>query len=256
MEFLGKKFKNKFKAVGDVLCLAGDICACGVKEDFDNFLEFLRYICPKYKYVLHVAGNHEYYTAGTKTINKANTMEGLDATFKKITKTIPNYIYLNCDVVTLTIGNRPYTFIGATLWADIKPADYKVVQQNMNDYNYIYVWRDKSARKITPEDVVQLHKKHVNFIAKACKATEKQSNVILITHHKPVADTPEKQRNVLTQAYETDITTKLSPSVKIAIHGHNHKHYNRLINGTKYVSNPCGYPFQRTGFAKDLTIKI
>ncbi len=65
IEFLGiERVRHLFKITNaDVLVLAGDICSIADRE-FDNlkFLDFLKYVCPKYKYVLHVAGNHEYYT--------------------------------------------------------------------------------------------------------------------------------------------------------------------------------------------------
>ena len=259
MEFLEKNYKNKFNFAGDILCLAGDICACGVKQDFDNFIEFLHYICPKYKYVIHVAGNHEYYTAGAKNITKNQTIEGIDLSFKKISETIKNYIYLNCEIITLQINKKPYTFIGATLWSKIKPSDYENVEKNMNDYVAIYVWKNNKPQKFTVQDMQRLHKKHAAFISKACKITNKQDvkhPTILITHHKPIEDTPDEKRDILTQAYETDITKLITPNIKLAIHGHTHQHYNKIIDGTRYVSNPYGYPFQRTGFQKNLTIKI
>lgn len=256
LEFRGNKFTNIIKMKTDILCLAGDICACGNKEDFSYFMNFLKFICPQYKYVIHVAGNHEYYTAGEKKITKWHTMQGVNARLKSIEKIISNYIYLDCQAVTLTINARPYVFIGATLWAHVDKKNYEDIQNRMNDYAYIYQWKNNKAVRLTVQEMQKIHHRHIEFLASAINKF-KGLPCIVITHHKPVGDTVDK--DVLTQAYETDITPIIGmrgSTVKYAIHGHTHKHYNKSINGIRYLSNPKGYVGQHTKFIDNVSIKI
>ena len=103
--------------------------------------------------------------------------------------------------------------------------------------------------------MVKLHKKHVNYIK---KSLEKYKNhiCVLLTHHKPISDT--KNKDVLTQAYETDITKIISKysNVRYAIHGHTHKSYDKIIDNVRYLSNPKGYIGQHTKFNDKIIIKI
>ncbi len=256
LEFRGKNFTNIIKMKTDILCLAGDICACGNKDDFNIFMTFLKYVCPNFKYVIHVAGNHEYYTAGETKLTKWHTMQGINARLKSIEKVIPNYIYLDCQAVILNVNSKPYVFIGATLWAKVNKKDYGEVQKRMNDYRFIYQWKDGKVAPLTIQDMQRIHTKHVKFLEAAIIKFNKMP-CIVVTHHKPVEDSTSK--DVLTQAYETDLTAIIGmrgSAVKYAIHGHTHIHYSKLINGVRYLSNPKGYVGQHTKYVDDICVKI
>lgn len=240
----------------NVLILAGDICAINVKDDYEKFIALLKYYCPKYNYIIHVAGNHEYYTT-VKPVKKSDCMDAVNRKFKALNKDFPNYIYLNCDAVTLNINNKPYIFIGATLWTKIQPSDWSYVEQSMNDYSCIFLNRGDKIITFNVADMQKLHSKHKLFIKKAVdRATVLKIPTIVITHHKPIEDTPECNKNKLTQAYESDITTLFKPPVKLSIHGHTHTHFLKKIHGITYASNPLGYNYQRCGFKSDLSITI
>lgn len=254
LEFLGRKFTNIIKMDADVLCLAGDICACGNREDFAIFVDYIKYLSPKFMYIIHVAGNHEYYTAGERNITKWNTMGEINKRLKSISKLVPNYIYLNCEAAVLTIRSKKYVFIGATLWAKVDPQYYSIVEERMNDYSYIYQWKDGKIVKYTVPEMQKLFHKHVKFLSTAIKKF-KGYPCIVITHHKPIADTIEK--DALTQAYETDITDVInSGTVRAAFHGHTHKPYNKILNRIHYISNPKGYKGQHTHYNDSLVVKI
>jgi predicted phosphohydrolase len=247
---------NIFKPNADVLCLAGDICACGTKEDFAKFIAFLKWVTPQYKYVIHVAGNHEYYTVGETKITIWNTMQEINKRFKRLSTIFKNYIFLNNEVVVLTIGGKKYGFIGTVLWADVNPKDYKELSEYINDYHNIYVAKSGKPVKFTIQDMTSMFKKNRLFLAKAVEMTKKtRIPYVLITHHKPIADT--KDRDIFTQAYEVNVAPMLKQSrIKLAIHGHTHKHYNRTLYGIQFVSNPKGYVKQQTFFEEALYIEI
>lgn len=256
LEFRGDKIRNLFKVTGDVLCLAGDICVCATKKDFAVFLEFLNHICPRYKYVIHVAGNHEYYTAGEKLITEWHTFNAVNRRLKQISKTIPNYIFLNGESVVLTIDSKKYCFIGATLWTKIDRIYYQSVQTYMNDYKHIYTCTQKGEiKKFTIDDMHRVHLRHKNAILKAVKE-HLNMPCILVTHHKPLV-TNVANNDILAQAYAVNLAQYLkNSSVKLAIHGHTHEHFDKIIEGIRYVSNPKGYVKQHTKFNESLSIEI
>lgn len=254
LEFIGRKFTHIIKMNADVLCLAGDICACGNKNDFAIFVDYIKYLSPKYKYIIHVAGNHEYYTAGEKIITKWHTMGEINKRLKELNNIIPNYIFLNCEAVTLTINSKKYVFIGATLWAKVQKKDYDFIKNRMNDYSYIYQWKNGNPVKFSVLEMQKLFTKHMRFLNNAIKKFKKYP-CIIITHHKPIADT--KDGDMLTQAYESDLRDIISSgSVKYAFHGHTHKHYNKTIDSVKHISNPKGYKGQKTNYIDNLIVHV
>jgi predicted phosphodiesterase len=253
-----RDFKKIIKPSAPILCMAGDICACGNLRDFEIFKSFLTYITPKFLYVLHVSGNHEYYTSGSSQIGMRNTIQMIDKEFKKLNKEFPNYIYLNCSVFEISVNGEKCGIIGASLWSEIAPTNYSIVQKNMNDYNNIYIMeRTGKHRLFNVEDMQTLHKKHKNFIKKAVASFSKSSvPYLLITHHKPVGDTPENEKSIYTEAYETDITNIIKAPIKVCVHGHTHVKYDKTIKGIRYVSNPKGYIGQKTKFDDTFTINL
>jgi predicted phosphodiesterase len=240
----------------DVLVLAGDICAISTPEDFNKFKLLLQYYGPKYKYIIHVAGNHEFYFTG----NSPTTLDCMDAIhrkFKALNKLFPNYLYLNCDSVTVSINNKPYSFIGATLWTKIKKEDWNFVEGSMNDYNHIFLNRNGKVVKLTVEEMQKLHMKHRLFIKKAIEHSASMGiPTVVVTHHKSRADTPPNKITRLTQAYETDISPFYKFPVQLVIWGHTHVHFLGKENNVIYASNPKGYPSQHCGFKSDIGIEI
>lgn len=251
-DIIPKLFKN-IKA--DVLVLAGDICAMADEDNFRKFVALIAYHHMKYKYIFHVAGNHEYYSDSGKTPN--DCMDAVNRKLKAMNKQFPNYIYLNCDVVTVSINQKPYTFIGATLWTKVEKSQWEFAQSSMNDYEHIFVNRNQDVRKFTIEDMQKLHTKHKLFLKKAIEKTNEQNMpVIVITHHKSISDTPQNRRTQYTQMYETDISSLFKTNVKVVIWGHTHKHYMRVDGNITFASNPKGYPSQHCGFRSDLGISV
>jgi predicted phosphodiesterase len=246
----------------DILVLAGDICTVASKQQFDKFLTLLNYYKTRYKYILHVAGNHEYYVDPTDapvvTINEC--MKAVDTKFKYIMKNIPNYIYLNCTDITLEINKKLYRFIGATLWTKVQKKNQEEIQNSMNDYDCIYI-NDKNGKinKYTVQDMQRIHAKHLSFIKKAiAQASVFDVPVILITHHKTLIepDTMKQRDPVIRQAYENDMSEIIKPPIKVVIWGHTHEHCYKKIKGITYTSNPKGYPSQHTLFDADLGVKV
>jgi predicted MPP superfamily phosphohydrolase len=254
LEFRGENFKKLIKPSAPILFLLGDISACGMPIPWETYKNFIRYISPKYKYIFHVPGNHEYYTTN-KNITPADTISGIDNKIKNFAKTTSNLYFLNNNVVRLSIDNKKYVFVGTTLWTNVRKNDYKFIQSNMNDYCNIHVNNEldnskgaKLTRKFNVCDMNKLHIKSVNYVLNIIKKNKSDENIILLTHHKPIR-TIDIEKNRISQAYETDLSDIIIKTpVKLACYGHTHVKFDKIINGVRCFSNPKGYPNQRTDF--------
>ena len=248
LEFREINFTNLIIPSAPILCLLGDICACGTIKDFNIFKKFIEYISKKFMYVIHVPGNHEYYTMGNNNIKISDTIPGIDKKIKVFFKQFKNVFFLNNNNITVKLNNKKYVFIGSTLWSNINKSDRKEVQGLMNDYSYIYM-PDKNTpngvRKYNIDDMSIIHKSSVRYIKKNIDNIKSGETCILLTHHKPVRDKPLSDK--LSQAYETDLSgIIIKKPVKLAAHGHTHVKYDKVVNGVRVVSNPKGYINQKT----------
>lgn len=270
LEFRGTNFQKIIKPSAPILFLLGDICACGTERDFKIFQEFIKFIAPQFTYIFHVPGNHEYYTVGNKNITYKDTLPGVDSKIRKFLKNFKNVFFLNNDTVKLKIGSKTYVFIGATFWTGVKTEDRKEVGSLMNDYVYLYMpnpkpknltatqkneW--KSVRKYNIEDMSKYHVKAVKYFMKEIKKIKSNEIGILLTHHKPYRTANIKDK--LSQAYETDILgTVIKPPNNIRLWGYGHTHVadDRMVAEVRVVSNPKGYPSQRTKFKEDFVVTV
>jgi len=232
--------KNKNNA--DILCLLGDICVCGIEEDWIKYMAFINNLSTIYKHIILITGNHEYYTIGSEN---RQTITDINAKIKNFVAQYNNVHFLLNESVTLEINKTKATFIGSTLWSYIKPEHYDYIQSQMNDYNSIYT----SNKKFTVLDMSTLHNEAVRFIESELKnLCTSKNNIILLTHHKPYSDTIID--NILTHAYESDLQVikDYSSIITFAAHGHTHKQVDKVINGVRMISMPKGYPNEKTNY--------
>ena len=266
LEFRKNKFKNLIKPSAPIICLLGDICACSIEEDWDTYKSFIKHIASQFKYVIHVPGNHEYYSTG-KNIDINNTIPKIDSKIRQFIKTFDNVYYLNNNTIRLTFDNNVYVFIGTTLWTDVDPVNRKYIGNIMNDYVNIYYPNEESKidseklnwkpyRKYNINDMIKLHIKSVIFINNELKKTKPNENVIILTHHKMYKG---DNNNVASQAYETDLfpnVIKPKENLKLIAYGHTHIKDDRIMNNIRIVSNPKGYVNQITRFDKKFTVNV
>lgn len=270
LEFVGNNFQNILKPSAPILFLLGDICACGTEPDFITYKEFMRYIAPKFKYIFHVPGNHEYYTSGNTNIMYKHTIPGVDAKIRKFLKDYSNIFYLNNNTVKIKLNLKTYVFIGATLWTGIRNNDRKKVETMMNDYTYLYVpnirpknlsetqkktW--KTIRRYNITDMSRYHENSLAYIIREIKKVKPNEIGIILTHHKPYRS--KSIEDIITQAYETDILgsiIKPPPNITLWGYGHTHVKDDTYISNVRVVSNPKGYPSQKTKYVPDYNVNV
>jgi predicted phosphodiesterase len=252
IDIIPKLLKN---VNADVLVMAGDICPVNDEESRNKFKTLLEYVCKRYKYVMHVAGNHEYYTEKNQEEIKNNTITHVNAKFKAYSKQFTNYIYMDCNTLTLLINEKPYTFIGATLWTKVNKADWPAIQDRMNDYNSIYVLNKGQISPFTVSYMQLLHTKHRNYIKKEINKPFNKIPIILITHHRPFI--PEGiHASIFDQAYTSDMSDVIKLPVVASISGHCHQYTKIEMGGIQYLTNPKGYPGQHCGYRNDAYIDL
>jgi DNA repair exonuclease SbcCD nuclease subunit len=128
----------------DVLILAGDIFVASKlnsrsdRTARNQFEDFCSNVSDQYKNVIVIAGNHEYYDGNITT-----SMFELAAAYSEFN----NIHFLENDSIVID----GVTFIGATLWTDMKkqcPNTMFAASRGMSDY---YVIKTYDNRSLTPE---------------------------------------------------------------------------------------------------------
>lgn len=238
------------KPIGDILILAGDIVPGSAPREMEKFRQFLTHYSPHYFKIIHVPGNHEYWSDDVR--RGAIPMQNINGMFSHLENEFPKYKFIPRGDIQIRCGEKKYTILCSTLWTEIPPDQQKAIKSHMHDYDMIWIKAAAGIRKLLPKDVARIHKAHLKFIVTKLSSIPRGNTVILVTHHKPTSDLG---RGV---AYETDLVGKIiGPPVKLAIHGHTHVLYDKVINGTRVVSNPKGYHGrQRTGFVQDWVIDV
>lgn len=205
----------------DVLILAGDILTVSILDQFIVNCFFTE-ISEKYKKVLFVFGNHEFY--GTK----------MQSAKDKIRKYLKKYGVIVLDDESVMIDG--IKFIGSTLWSDTSLANKPLLSRSIADYQVIY---DENI-----ESLLNIHRKSLKFI---------QNNIVsdcfVITHHAPSYKSVSVRfdGSLLNSAFYTDLEedfrqwSKIVSNVKYC-HGHMHNRSEYSIGNFDIYCNPYGYP--------------
>lgn len=237
------------------LILAGDICEL---TNYKKYIRFLESCKERYTNVFIVYGNHEFYN--TKGSKKGTA--SLKNTFEEKVKDIPGIYVLDNKCIYLYPTDKEdlvYTtpplhanndsvvkIIGSTLFSEIneKAAKY------MNDYKYIY---SSDNTLLTRQDSLDLFKTNKEFILKELDCSYK---CLLITHH--AANTQcELRKTELSSAFATDIHELYKfKNLKVAVFGHTHDSFDKVVVGIRFISNQVGYPGEDTGLKNCKTFKV
>lgn len=222
----------------DVVILAGDIDIGrrGIDWAKENFS------CP----CLYVAGNHEYYKG-----HLANTL-------KKMRSAADDRVrFLDCDEAIID-GVR---FLGATGWTDYTatgnmPLAKWDALQTMRDFRKIRT--ESNYRKTTPDDYANIST-HVKSWLSGKLLEPFDGKTVVITHHAPSTLSlmhAEMAGSHLSAAYANRWEGLMGEGLDLWLHGHSHTAVDYMIDKTRIVSNPRGYPGEWTGFDEALILEI
>lgn len=210
-----------------ILVLAGDIIKL---KSIVNYLDFFKNLNDRFKAVLYVFGNHEYY----------NFKIGKEY-FKRIEKELSGFKKIHLlSRYTKPFKINGYKFVGATLWTNNDGIYMK--KEMSNDFKKITYHYKGQYSTFSP--VFWRNEFHHDFkyLVENIKKNEK---TIVITHHAP--SIKNEDPDDLTGEYkvfyrnELDYYIKEYDNIKLWIHGHIHNKDDFIVGETRVFSNPIGY---------------
>jgi len=251
-------FHNFLEVTADILILAGD---CGNLHRPEQFENFLFEICKRYKYVIYVPGNHEFYHVKDVTGIAMKDLEErltliIDSVNSRFEGDITRLILLQRSAIC--IGDD-LLIAGCTLWTD------SVIQENDTFPSYIIkiTWEIDSEghHNITQDQYNSLHQRDLEYVENIIEyAKHHNKKLMMITHHLPtgIPFSQEERDATYSSLYYTDLERLINQENMIYwICGHIHKTFNYNVNGTQLVSNQYGKPRNKnTDFQKDFVINV
>lgn len=219
----------------DVVILAGDIDIKSRGVAWAN--EVLQ--CP----VIYVCGNHEFYGGHTeRTLRKMK-----DAAAADIHVLENESLILNQTRFLVTTAWTDYSSTG------VADAAKRVAWEWMNDFNVIRT--DTNFRRLRPDDLIAKSKAAYAWLTKELDRPF-DGKTVVVSHHAPALDyVGDDLPAHLIAAYAND-WPELLGMADLWIYGHTHVAADFLKNSCRVVSNPRGYPNQKTGFDPNLLIEI
>lgn len=258
IEFWGNSKRKFFKPSADVLAMLGDIGCVASDEGFREYAKFVQSLLPLYKMIIIITGNHEYYFNKSSSEPKpsgTSVMSACDKKIKKLCTTDKKLVFLQNNSLKMTIDKQNYLIVGSTLWTWIPENKRKAIQSRMNDYENIYTQSESGIEKITSDHIAKLHVKNRRYITgQITRAKKLNAKVIVLTHHKPYKS--EKTKSEWDSAYESDLSKLFKLPLVCWCYGHTHVKDDTTINGIRFVSNPKGYPNQRTLFSQNFVVEV
>lgn len=211
--------------------LAGDV---GRLTDYNDYLAFLEEQTSRYKTVLLVLGNHEFFGM--------NYEDGIDAAIRLAQEPSLSGRLVLLHQARWDSPSSETTILGCTLWSSISDDARDAVRAKVGDYKHIAEWTVDEHNSAHEQDLAWLQQE-VASIAKEAQ----QRQLVIATHHAPsLQDTshPQHVANPWTCSFATDlISTHNWNGVKAWIFGHTHYCTDTNQNGIRVVANQRGYVF-------------
>ena len=207
-----------------VLVLAGDVIGL-TSQNYKTALAWFTDVVARYKNVIYVVGNHEYYGTSWEGAHHERTdleMEVLMATGKQL------LVSEEFDIFQI----EDQRFLCGAMWIP-EPARGT---PNINDVNCI--------KRYKPE-VFRRHKTFCNGL----NANLKWSDIV-VTHHMPSNQSvaPQYYGDIYNAWFVAPELEKSIDAVqpRLWIHGHTHSSFDYYRKATRVLCNPRGYPNEKS----------
>ena len=221
------------------LVLAGDIGQISQRQILEPFLIDA---CSRFRHVVYVMGNHEYY--GGEFPASVGLLDAWNLP--------PNLHRLEKSDVILDGIN----FAGATLWTDFSRLDPECLHACLTylpdfdntQFRDATEYPNKPPAPLTPEHQYRAHQSTRNWLAATLLRLEHSGRpTVLVTHHGVSWQSvlPKDQGLTTNGGIVSDLTDLLLASPPtLCIHGHTHDSFDYRIGpptrGTRVVTNPRG----------------
>jgi hypothetical protein len=221
-----------------VLLLAGDTHP--VKKSGD-FLAWLTKTAPRFKQVLMVFGNHEFYGGGSLVHARARFQGQVDASGLTNVKVMENDRWTDGET----------TVLGCTLWTDFDHGSRMAMhlvsvdeRSRMTDYKQIRTGTptEPYRYRLKAEHLLAEHLASRRFLEKAVGEEKALGRaVVVMTHHGVLKETGEMEGEHW-PAYVSDLgdwVQALAP--ELWLHGHTHQSVDQKVGPTRLIVNARGY---------------
>lgn len=252
LEFGNLNFPEMPDEKNQILILAGDI---GIVNKPYTIKFFLEEMSERFKYVLFVLGNHEFYHGSLiRTPEK----------FKDIIQDMDNIILLNNETFILD-GIK---FIGSTLWTDLDNLNPILIYRMKDKYNGLNDFKQirtgsKEAPYLKRIGHMDWYTRFLNSKKFIFSELEKDIGLkhVVISHHGPsyLSVPSEFKGDILNGCYVSNLYDEIYDSnAKLWIHGHTHTSLEYMIGDTRVICNPRGYFGVETNkqFDSELVIEL
>jgi hypothetical protein len=220
----------------EILVIAGDLCE--YRKLAETNFKTLREANERYKHVIYVPGNHEYYGVNFQYFNLK---------LKEFCEQFSGIHFLQPG--TFEVPDTDVAFIGGTLFTDMngddKATKYSIVQC-LADFSYIFYTGDHYERRIiTPQDYVNIHREFTLYFENECERL-KDKKIVLVTHH-AMSDKSVMPRFQMEYLMNGGFRSKMDwffekhKNVHVHCHGHMHDVIRYTIANTRVYCNPYGY---------------
>lgn len=218
----------------DILILAGDIS----DPKLDIFHQFMKWCVQNWKYVIMIAGNHEYYKYSISEIN----------TYLSDVSITIGFSYLNNNSIII----NDIAIMGTTLWSYIPDQNWSHVLYGLNDFNYIKEFKEKYSI------YNNLYSENCNWLTKELKKYKHKKKVV-VTHHAPVEEITSAfiYRGKPTNCAFASNCDDMLELADIWIYGHTHfNNYPIIRKKCNVLSNQRGYRGNCKNYRKQACIVI
>jgi hypothetical protein len=136
------------------------------------------------------------------------------------------------------------------------------VSENVNDFHEIYFQDGEEKRKITVENVNQIHHEELKFLKDEIqKSKENKEVVVVLTHHAPLKTGTSfyegKKFKSVNSAYATNLKSMMGSPLFLWAFGHTHFTSHQNVKGTIVQSNQVGYYWEKEKYCEyDSTLII
>ena len=225
----------------DVLVCAGDV-GCPFTHTYKNFLQERK---KKYKYMILVPGNHEYYHhSEALNLTHPRSMKKVEEKLEEICTSV-GVLFLQKSSVEI----EGVVFYGCTFWSDPTSSDGERWWKERHDAKHI---PDLKSAK----DYLRLHRQHKDWLQKSLQEASSEK-VVVVTHHLPSYElVAPKFRGSSKNGYYVSNSDALVGMADLWIAGHTHCFLDQKVHGVRCVCNPVGYPWEECPHRKNLILEI
>lgn len=224
-------------APNSILVLAGDIVPVvslltqmnKLQPSDTDFVDFFEIVSFKFKHVVYVSGNHEFYSSHYNCIGN----------LKRALAEYPNIHVLDCESITL----EGIDFYGGTGWTDFNREDQDTISLAPKMLMDFRVIREDTG-KFLPSTALALHKKFLVGLEKF--SLKSKNKKVVVSHHSPSLETTNpiyKNEFHMNGLFASDLTQYMG-GVGYWVYGHMHSGLDVVHGDCHVVTNPRGYPHE------------